>query len=69
MLTTKKCIFRYDDKEPAWCGHTRYKEHSGKACIAFFCGNDQLGPLDAVRVEFEDGFTANVYNYELEVTD
>lgn len=67
MLITKKCTFHYDDKEPAFAGgHVRYKEHDGKPCIAFFSRNEHLGPLDIVRVEFEDGFTANVYNYELE---
>lgn len=66
MLTAKKYIFHYDTSKAAWCGHTKYLNHDSKECVAFICDDEPLGVLDLVHVKFEDGFTANVYTYELE---
>lgn len=66
MLITKKCIFHYDATKAAWCGHTRYLNHDGQVCIAYICEGEQLTDFDMVHIKFEDGFTANVYPYELE---
>lgn len=65
----KKYIFRYDSTKPAWCGHTRYLEHSGQECIAIAIEDDTFSDMDVVHIKFEDGFAANVYAYELEEVD
>lgn len=66
MLATKKCIFHYDRSKAAWRGHHKYLKHDGKECAAFICDDEQLTDHDIVHIKFEDGFTTNVYAYELE---
>lgn len=66
MIITKKYIFHYDKTKAAWSGHSRYLKHDGKECTAFVYDDEQLNDYDMVHIKFEDGFTANVYPYELE---
>lgn len=69
MLVTKKYIFHYDKKQPS-SNNTKYLEHDGQECTAYFYRNgediEEPAVLDVVHVIFTDGFHANAYAYELE---
>ncbi len=65
MLVTNKYIFHYDAKKAA-AKHSKYLAHDGQVCTAYLDSNDKFIPHDVLNVMFEDGFSANVYFYELE---
>jgi len=65
MLVAKKYIFHYDTNKAA-AKHSKYMTHDGQECVTLLDSNDKFIPHDVLTVMFEDGFSANVYFYELE---
>lgn len=65
-MITKKYIFHYDTTKAAWCGHTKYMNHDGQECTALIFTEDEISTFTVIHVKFADGFTANVFFYELE---
>ena len=73
MLVTKNYIFHYDARMSS-SRHTKYTEHDGQACTAYFFRseeniNEEPTTFDVVHVVFADGFHANVFAYELEAVN
>lgn len=71
MITTKRCIFRYDRSKPAWHNHIKMIAHDGLECTASFVIDEEVGEIDyepqeGVYIRFDDGYEVSVYFYELE---
>lgn len=57
-----KYTFCFDDTQPTWKNAVELSKRSGQVCYAEVEG---VGVLDIVAATFDDGFTANVFVYEL----
>lgn len=69
MLVVKRYLFHYD-KRMASAKNSKYIEHDGQECSAYFLRSEEDAEepttFDVVHVVFADGFHANVFAYELE---
>ena len=64
MFYTKRYIFHYDTSKAAWSNHTKLLAHNNKECTALLFEDDDIN--DLVNIEFDDGFEAMAFMYELE---
>ena len=65
MFYTKRYIFHYDTSAQAWSSHTKLLAHNNMECTAFLFEDDDIN--DLINIEFDDGFEAMAFMYELEV--